>query len=261
MNDVQQMPGSRGIGYCGRNRVAPGGHGPGRRLAHSGLHVLLTLESLVVVLISVNRKAHGTLASVADNEFLRWVDVGNMLLALCTVLLYYLVTAHVVQNGPKRRGRGLLALGALFTAGTYLYALSFGDHEITNYLHGRFCSASFPPICQIVAFNDDVFSDVVFLTGFTLLNVAVMLAQLFFPTDRAPLAWDNALLTVNALFIGAGITANVAFEKAGFDVWVVGATTILALALLRMSPRQPLLRYYAMVYTTGSLATCVVKMQ
>ncbi|MET7694958.1 hypothetical protein ABZT06_44850 [Streptomyces sp. NPDC005483] len=241
--------------------MTPGVPGRGHRLAYSRLHVLLTLESLVVVLISVNRKAHGTLAFVADNEFLRWVEVDNMLLALCTVLLYYLVTAHVVHNGSKRWGKGLLALGALFTAGTYLYALSFGNHEITNYLHGRFCSASFPPMCEIVAFNDDVFSDVVFLTGFTLLNVTVMLAQALFPTDRAPLAWDNALLTVNALFIGAGITANIAFEKAGFDVWAVGATTVLALALLRMSPRQPLLRYYAMVYTAGSLATFLVKMQ
>ncbi|MFE1450702.1 hypothetical protein [Streptomyces olivaceoviridis] len=40
-----------------------------------------------------------------------------------------------------------------------------------------------------------------------------MLAQFLFPTDRAPRAWDNVLITVNALFIGAGITANVAFEK------------------------------------------------
>ncbi|MGW0515014.1 hypothetical protein ACWD1W_38385 [Streptomyces olivaceoviridis] len=46
-----------------------------------------------------------------------------------------------------------------------------------------------------------------------MLNTTVMLAQFLFPTDRAPRAWDNVLITVNALFIGAGITANVAFEK------------------------------------------------
>ncbi|MFE9356583.1 hypothetical protein ACFYPB_21010 [Streptomyces olivaceoviridis] len=149
----------------------------GGRLAHGRLHLLLTLDSLVVVLISVNRKADGTLAFVAGNQFLRWVEIDNMVLGLCTVLLYYLVTAHLVRDARPRRRGGLLALGALFTAGAYLYALSLGDHEVTNYLHGRFCSESLPPVCRVVAFNDDVFSDAVFLAGFTLLNTTVMLRR------------------------------------------------------------------------------------
>ncbi|WP_308429091.1 hypothetical protein [Streptomyces brasiliensis] len=214
------------------------GHG---RLAHGRLHLLLTLDSLVVVLISVNRKAGGTLAFVADDQFLRWVEVNNMVLGLCTVLLYHLVAVHLVNDSPHRRRGAPLALGVLFTAGAYVYALSLGDHEITNYLHGRFCSESLPTICRVVAFNDDVFSDVVFLAGFTLLNTTLMVTQLLFPTDRAPRPWDNVLITVNALFIGAGITANLAFEKAGFDPFVVGATAVFALVLLRVSPRQPVL--------------------
>ncbi|MEU6602821.1 hypothetical protein [Streptomyces flaveolus] len=232
---------------------------PGRRLAHGRLHLLLTLDSLVVVLISVNRKADGTLAYVADNQFLRWVEIDNMVLGLCTVLLYYLVAAHLVRDARPRRRGGLLALGALFTAGAYLYALSLGDHEVTNHLHGRFCSESLPSICRVVAFNDDVFSDAVFLAGFTLLNTTIMLAQFLFPTDRAPRPWDNVLITVNALFIGAGITANVAFEKAGFDPFVVGGTAVFALVLLWLSPRQPVLRYYGVAYGVGLLATMVIK--
>ncbi|MGW0515013.1 hypothetical protein ACWC4C_23245 [Streptomyces olivaceoviridis] len=90
-----------------------------------------------------------------------------MVLGLRTVLLYYLVTARLVRDARPRRRGGLLALGALFTADAYLYALSLGDHEVTNYLHGRFCSESLPPICRVVAFDDDVFSDAVFLAGFT----------------------------------------------------------------------------------------------
>lgn len=234
---------------------------PGRRLAHNRLHLLLTIDSLVVVLISVNRKAGGTLAFVADNRFLRWVEIDNMVLGLCTVLLYYLVTAHLVRDGRPRRRGGLLALGALFTAGAYLYALSLGDHEVTNYLHGRFCAESLPSICRVVAFNDDVFSDAVFLAGFTVLNSTVMLAQFLFPTDRAPRAWDNVLITVNALFIAAGITANVAFENAGFDPFVVALTAVFALVLLWLSPRQPVLRYYGVAYGAGLAATVLVKAQ
>ncbi|MFJ7495097.1 hypothetical protein ACIQZB_28635 [Streptomyces sp. NPDC097727] len=229
------------------------------RLAHGRLHLLLTLNSLVVVLVSVNRKAGGTLAYIADNQFLRRVEVGNMVLGLCTVLLYYLVTAHLVSDSRRRWRGATLALGVLFTAGAYVYALSLGDHEVTNYLHGRFCSDSLPPICRIVAYNDDVFSDVVFLAGFTLLNVTVMVTQFLFPTDRAPRLWDNVLIAVNALFISAGITANLAFEKAGFDPFVIGVTAVLALTLLGFSPRQPVLRYYGVAYTVGLLATAVLR--
>jgi len=231
---------------------------PGR-LAHGRLHLLLTLDSLLVVLISVNRKADTTLAFVAHNEFLRWVEVDNMVLGLCTVLLYYLVAAHLVHDSGQRRRGASFALGALFTTGVYVYGLSLGDHEITNYLHGRFCSQSLPTICRIVAFNDDVFSDMVFLAGFTLLNTMVMVTQFLFPTDRVPRLWDNVLLGVNALFVGAGITANLALEKAEFDPFVIGATTVLALVLLKISPRQPMLRYYAVAYTAGLLATALIK--
>ncbi|MGW2836570.1 hypothetical protein ACWCWD_02065 [Streptomyces sp. NPDC001493] len=231
-----------------------------RRLAHGRLHLLLTLNSLVVVLISVNRKSGSTLAFVADNGFLRLVEIDNMVLGLCTVLLYYLVAAHLVADSRHRRPRVAIALGALFTAGAYVYALSLGDHEITNYLHGRFCSESLPAICRVIAYNDDVFSDVVFLTGFTLLNTMLMLTQFLFPTDRAPRRWDDVLTALNALFIGAGITANLAFENAGFDPIVIGLTAAFALVLLRKSPRQPILRYYGVAYTVGLLATVLVKL-
>lgn len=230
------------------------------RPVHGRLHLLLTLDSLVVVLISVNRKADGMLAPVADNGFLRRVEANNMLLGLCTVLLYYLVAAHLVTGSRHQvRPRAVLALGAVFILGAYLYALSLGDHEITNYLHGRFCAESLPEVCRVIAFNDDVFSDVVFLLGFTLLNVTIMLTQLLFPTDRAPRPWDNVLLVVNALFIGAGITANLAFEKAGFDTLVIGATAVVALFLLLRAPRQPMLRFYAVAYTAGLLVTVLIE--
>lgn len=86
-----------------------------------------------------------------------------------------------------------------------------------------------------------------------------MLTQFLFPIDRAPRRWDNVLITVNALFIGAGITANLAFENAGFDPFVIGVTAVFALVLIRISPRQPILRYYGTAYTVGLLATVLIK--
>ncbi len=64
---------------------------------------MLTLNSLLVVLVSVSRKTDGTLAFVEDNQFLRWVEADNMVLGLCTVLLYYLLAAHLVRDSRRQR--------------------------------------------------------------------------------------------------------------------------------------------------------------
>ncbi|MFH8625904.1 hypothetical protein ACH4A8_29130 [Streptomyces vietnamensis] len=250
---------NRVVPHASPGSAVPGSPARPARLAHGRLHLLLTLVSLVVVLVSVNRKAPSAIAYIADNQFLRRAEVGNMVLGLCTVMLYHLVAVHLVHDSRRRRRGAVPVLGILFTTGAYVYALSLGDHEVTNYLHGRFCSDGLPPVCRIVAYHDDVFSDLVYLAGFTLLNVVVMLTQFLFPTERVPRRWDDVLITVNALFIGAGITANLAFEKAGFDPFVVGVTAVLALTLLGFSPRQPVLRYYGAAYTAGLLATMVIK--
>ncbi|MFE7752192.1 hypothetical protein [Streptomyces sp. NPDC057428] len=229
----------------------------GSRLTHGRLHLLLSLISLVVVLVSVNRKHGATLAPVADNGFLRWVELNNMVLGLCTVVLYHRVAVHLTNAAPRPRRGSDAALGIFFVVGAYLYALSLGDHEITNYLHGRFCSATSSAQCRVVAFNDDVFSDLLFLAGFTALNVTIMLTQVLHPSTRPLRPLDNGLIVVNALFVGAAITANLAFEKAGFDPFVVAATAVLAVILLARAPRQPMLRYYAVAYTGGVVATAL----
>ncbi|MEW5960027.1 MAG: hypothetical protein AB1801_20080, partial [Chloroflexota bacterium] len=43
------------------------------------IHVLLAIQSIVVILVSINRLSLLTTGYVASNEFLRWVDINNML--------------------------------------------------------------------------------------------------------------------------------------------------------------------------------------
>ncbi|WP_207915119.1 hypothetical protein [Micromonospora sp. 15K316] len=86
--------------------------------------------------------------------------------------------------------------------------------------------------CRIVAFNDDEFSHYLFFAGFLLLNLVVMFAQVTAP-DRARLPIvDWVLLTANALFIAAGVVANLAFEQIGLDLYVVAAIAALSVILL-----------------------------
>jgi hypothetical protein len=227
------------------------------------LHALLAVQSLVVVLLSINRLSSLTLGYVAPNQFLRWVDFNNMLvLPLISLVAFYLVKRRLEQSDEagRRDGQAHLALSLAFIIGAYLLAASYGDHEVTNYLHARFCQPDpGTDLCRIIIFNDDEFSHWVFFAGFVLINGALMLLQVLFP-HRAPLALaDRVLLIANGVFIGLGVFANLAFEAIGLDLYVVALLALLAAGLLWRRGPQPLLVYYATAYWLGLLATILYK--
>lgn len=230
------------------------------------VHWLLAVQSVVVILVSINRLSPLTLGYVAPNEFLRWVDLNNMLwLPLASLVAAYLLKRHLAVSvgGPARDGRAHLALSLLFIVGVYVLAASYGDHEVTNYLHARFCPEGGPALdaalCRIVIFNDDEFSHWLFFTGFVFMNAALMFLQVLFPHGGPVGRGDRALLIGNGLFIGAGIFANLAFEDIGLDLYVVALLALLAAGLLWRRGPQPLLIYYAAAYWLGLIATFVYK--
>ena len=231
-------------------RTNPGAAGRWR------LHVLLAVQSLVVVLVSLNRLGSWTEGYVAPNQFLRWVDLGNVVLALVSLVAFYLLKRHVEAGAVSGLG-----LGVTFVVGAFLLAASYGDHETTNYLHVRFCpDAAAGRLCDIIAYHDDSFSHLMFFAGFTIINLVIMLTQVRHPDPHPSGRWDTVLITFNALFIGAGIVANLAFEAIGLDLYVVAVIAALALGLLLLRPRQPILQYYAIAYIVGLVGTALIKL-
>jgi hypothetical protein len=221
----------------------------------TGLHVLLSVQSLLIVLVSVNRLSGLTTGYVAANQFLRWVDLNNMLLGLLAVLVYYLIIRYL----ERRSGRTPGALGVAFVVGAYLYAASYGSHEVTNYLHVRFCPDAASDLCRIVAYNDDQFSHLLFFAGFIVLNVVIMLTQVLSPDPARATVTDTLLVVVNAVFVAAGVVANLAFEEIGLDLYVIAAVAVFAVVLLWRQPRQLILRYYTVAFVLGLLVTAVLK--
>lgn len=224
-------------------------------------HLLLGVQSLVIILLSINRLSSLTTGYVASNEFLRWVDLNNMLiLPLISTVAFYLLIKHIETPGPARDGRVHTTLNLLFIIGVYLLAASYGDHEVTNYLHIRFCDPdNGSAICRILIFNDDEFAHWVFFTGFVLINVGVLFYQVVFPYPAQVGRGDTAWLIGNGLFIGAGIFANLAFEVIGLDLYVVALLTGLSFYLLWRKGRQPLFVYYSTAYGLGLVATFLYK--
>ncbi len=186
-----------------------------------------------------------------------------MLLALASLLAFYLLQRHLTTGAPIAAAArwGSTALGLAFILGAYLIAASYGHHETTNYLHGRFC----PPedtgqLCEIIRYHDDGFSHLLFFAGFTIINLVIMLTQVRHPARRPLTAPDVAALAGNAVFIAAGIAANLAFEAISHDLYVVAAVAVAAVGLLIRRRGQPVLVYYAVAYVLGLTVTAALKL-
>ena len=225
------------------------------------IHSLLAVQSIVATLVSINRLGTWTLGYVLPNEFLRWVDFNNMLvLPLVGLVAFYLLKKTIEYDSPAREGHSHLALNLGFIVGVYLLAAGYGDHEVTNYLHARFClSDSTSDLCRIVIFNDDEFSHWIFFTGFVMVNAALLFLQNLFPHKEQLAGKDVALLVANSIFLAAGILANLGFEEIGLDLYVIFLLAIISAYFLWQHGRQPLFVYYTAAYWMGLAASLVAQ--
>jgi hypothetical protein len=225
------------------------------------IHTLLGIQSLVGILVSINRLGTWTLGYVLPNQFLRWVDFNNMLvLSLISLVALYLLKKTIEYDSPAREGRAHMAWNLVFIIGLYLTAASYGDHEVTNYLHQRFCAVdSTSDLCRIIIFNDDEFSHWVFFTGFVMVNVAILFLQYIFPYRGNLTTTDIALLALNALFLGAAVLANLGFEEIGLDLYVVAILALISTYLLWRAGRQPMFLYYTIAYWLGLVGSLIAQ--
>jgi len=225
------------------------------------IHLLLAVQSVVAILVSINRLGKWTLGYAAPNGFLRWVDFNNMLvLPLISLVALYLLKKTIEYDSPAREKGAHVAWNLLFIVGLYLTAASYGDHEVTNYLHVRFClDDPTSDLCRVVIFNDDEFSHWVFFMGFIMVNAAILFLQDIFPHRESLTNPDLGLLLLNSLFLGAGVFANLGFEEIGLDLYVVALLAVVSAFLLWRRGRQPMFIYYTSAYWLGLIASIVAQ--
>jgi len=226
------------------------------------IHGLLTIQTVIILFLSVNRLSSLTLGYVATNEFLRWVDFHNMLtLPLISLVTFYYLKETLADEPTTRNGVAYQVVGLLFVIGIYLFGAGYGSHEVTNYLHSRFCDQeTTSDLCRIVIFNDDEFSHWVWFAGFVLINLVLLLTQALFPYRGDWQRRDIGLLIGNGLFVALGIFANLAFEEIGLDLYIVALLALLAVGAWQRYGRQPLFLYYATGYWIGLLGAGLYKL-
>jgi len=230
------------------------------------IHLLLTGLSLVILLLSINRLTSFTLFYLQPYDFLRWLDFNAMIpIPLLSILLYYFLLREVTYESSFKKTKLYVFLFALFITGVYLFGASSGNHEVTNYLNTRFCERGTidSPLCNIISYNDDEFSHIIYYLGFVFMNVVLLLMEYNMPRKIGMVKRDYIFISLNALFIGLGIFANLAFEEIGIDLYVFGFLMALSLYLLyskKIVSKLPLTYYFAVSYTIGVLGTGVYKL-
>jgi hypothetical protein len=231
------------------------------------LHYILTGLTLVVAALSLNRLAHLTLGYVPPHEFLRWLDLNAMIpIPIAAVALYYLLMKNIQGNGRFHGGRAMLWLELTLLSGVALYAISAGDHETTNYLHGRYCAdpqlAS--GLCEAISYHDDTFSHLLYYAGVVLITGALLGIERLRPRMAPIHGHDLVLILMNAGLIAAGIFANLAFERTNFDLvafTVLALAALIALVSARVwVGRLPVTIYLATAYGVGLVATLAYKL-
>ena len=224
------------------------------------IHLLLGIQSLLAIFVSFNRLTDWFTAYVLPNEFLRWVDLNNIIVALVSMITAYLLKKTLEYNSPVREGSAHTAWNLIFIIGVFITAVSYGFHEMGNYLHVRFCDPDpGSDLCRIIIFNDDEFSHWLFFTGFTMVNAAILFLQNLFPRRESLSGFDISLLLLNSLFLGAGILANLGFETIGLDLYIVAFLAIVSTYLLWSRGKQPMFIYYAAAYWLGLVGSMIAQ--
>ena len=92
-----------------------------------------------------------------------------------------------------------------------------------------------------------------------MVNAALLFLQNLFPHRENLTGADIGLLAFNALFLGAGIFANLGFEEIGPDLFIVAFLALLSAYLLWRRGRQPLFVYYTVAYWLGLVASVLAQ--
>ena len=231
------------------------------------LHILFSLNSLLVVLVSIERFSFTTRVLLQPYDFLRLHEAIQMtVLILATAILPFFLLKEVTGDFSllAKGKRGNLLLGALFIAGIYLYASGNAFHELASFMLNQYCNvtAVSGTLCQGLFFNDYYTGNVLYFVGaflFTIVLILLEVSQPRFEMTRRDL-W---LLLPNCMLYALAIVAY-----AGFDRVLVGLvyslfTTVVVVAILLINRKElrrlPLTSYTAITYVLGTLVACVVR--
>ncbi len=229
------------------------------------INILLTLSSLNVILVTIERFSFTTKIILQPYSFLRLHEVVQILtLILFTVLIPFFLLKELSNNFALLKSTKGLLLGLTFIVGVYLYATGNGVHELASYLFNTFCPTKTfkSAICQSMFFNDYYFGNTLYFVGAYLMNFPLFVLQKMHPTHDFTRK-DIAVTAINSIIFSFAIVAY-----SGFDRVLVGLVfsliTMVTADLFLLTSKEKLVKipfifYSALAYTVGTLASLAVR--
>lgn len=229
------------------------------------LHLLFTLTSLSVLLVTLERFSFTTMVVLQPYSFLRLHEVVQMLLIiLITVLIPFFILKEVTHNFELLKTKKGTALGTLFITGVYFYATGNGAHEIASYLFNTFCDVRFftSTLCGSMFFNDYYFGNILYFVGAGMMSIPLLLFERIKPKNHA-MNRDLGLVVVNAVVYATAIVAYAAFDRVLVGV-VYAVTMMLITDLLLLTAKKPwrslpFTLYTSVCYTLGALIALLLR--
>ncbi|MBX3037427.1 MAG: hypothetical protein KF758_11015 [Anaerolineales bacterium] len=217
------------------------------------IHGLLFLQSVMLIVFSVNRLSSLTAFPVNNNPFIRWTEIINLLVIPPVEILIFYFLMRVLGG---KDGIANLSLNIVFLLGVYLLGASYGNHETTNYLNNSFC---FPnevgsELCKAIEYHDNLFSHWLFFTGFVFLNGSLICLQWLSNVAIALSKRDLLLLAINGVILATGIFFNLIFQTAGPDIIVIVLLALLSYYIWLKSGTKPLTIYYLVAFGVGAFS-------
>jgi hypothetical protein len=230
------------------------------------LHILFSLTSLVVLLVTIERFSITTRILLQPYNFLRLHELVQItVLILATVLIPFFLLKEVSHDFETLRSRRGLWLAVLFLIGVYFYATGNGIHELGSFLLNQYCDPKHVQtvVCGSFFVNDYYVGNISYFVGALAMNLSLVLLEVLKPRNFLTRK-DFLYLIPNVLLYAFTIVAY-----AGFDLVVVGlvyalvATLAIDLTLLlnrRRIALLPVTVYLALTYTLGTAVALIVRL-
>ena len=230
------------------------------------LNYWLTLSSISVLLVTVERFSPTTKIILQPYSFLRLHEVVQMLLIiLSTVLIPFMVFLELSRKNSTRKGNQAVILSVIFITGIYFYATGNGVHETASYIFNSFCDTARieAGFCGSSFFNDYYFGNILyFFGGYLMTIVLILLERKNNPTDFDRKNW--IILLVNSVIFAFAIFAYSAFDRVLVGLIYSLATTLTILLLLVSSDKRvnqlPYTTYAFVTYALGTTASLIVRL-
>lgn len=231
------------------------------------LNILFTISSVNVLLIIIERLSFTTDILLQPYSHIRLHELiqGPIFLTI-SVILSFLTLRILTSNFKYLSTKPGLILATIFVAGSYLYGLGEGWHEMASFLFNHYCDTQnfINDLCGGLFINDYYTGNILFFIGGILMNSSLIFLALKNPSKE----FNKKDMTI--LFVNSLIYAFTWFAYAGFDRVLIGLysalilTVISVFAFLKIKSKfrnYPFITYSALAYTLASVASIIVRLR